>query len=148
MGAAISDEELVRRFPHHILDHDTKARFRGYLEHQLLVNRCQDCSTWYEPPGPVCPHCWSSQVVPAPVQGTGSIFMAIFLHQGPPVEGVDYATPYPIVTVELDEQEGLRFTATVAGAPPADIAIGRRVRLDWIERAGEPIPAFRLAGRP
>ena len=26
-----------------------------------------------------------------------------------------------------------------------DIAIGRRVTLDWIERSGVPVPAFRLA---
>jgi uncharacterized OB-fold protein len=148
MGAAITDEELVRRFPHHRLDYESRPRFRGYLEHQLVVNRCQDCSTWHEPPGPVCPHCWSSRVVPTPVKGTGSIHMAIFLHQGPPAEGVDYSTPYPVVAVELDEQEGLRFVATVAGADQADIAIGSRVRLDWVDRGGEPVPAFRLEGQP
>jgi uncharacterized OB-fold protein len=70
--------------------------------------------------------------------------MAIFLHQGPQVEGVDYSSPYPVVTVELDEQKGLRFTATVTGAEQASISIGSRVRLDWIERAGAPVPAFRL----
>jgi hypothetical protein len=73
--------------------------------------------------------------------------MAIFLHQGPPVEGIDYSSPYPVVTVELDEQIGLRFTATVTGAPQAAVTIGARVRLDWIDRAGEPIPAFRLEPR-
>ena len=30
--------------------------------------------------------------------------------------GVDYSTPYPVVTVELEEQAGLRFTSTVVGA--------------------------------
>ena len=68
----------------------------------------------------------------------------MFLHQGPPAAGVDYSTPYPLVTVELDEQPGLRFTATVAGADNADVVIGRRVRLDWIERGRVPVPAFRL----
>ncbi|CAB4364073.1 MAG: hypothetical protein F2681_08705 [Actinobacteria bacterium] len=51
--------------------------------------------------------------------GNGTIHLAVFLHQGPPAEGVDYSTPYPVVTVELDEQPGLRFTGT-------------------------PVPAFRL----
>jgi len=58
---------------------------------------------------------------------------------------VDYATPYPVVTVELDEQVGLRFTATVVDAPNEAIAIGERVELTWIDRAGVPVPAFRLA---
>jgi uncharacterized OB-fold protein len=148
MNADISDEELVRRFPYDSLDHDLKDRFRGYLRHQLLVNRCQDCSTWHEPPGPVCPHCWSSRVLPTPVLGTGTIYMAMFLHQGPPVEDVDYSTPYPVVTVELDEQEGLRFTATMTGAAQDAISVGARVCLEWISRAGAPVPAFRLETRP
>ena len=73
--------------------------------------------------------------------------MTIFLHQGPPAEGVDYSTPYPVVTVELDEQEGLRFTSTVVGATNDDIHIGERVELDWIDRAGAPLPVFRLSRR-
>ena len=64
-------------------------------------------------------------------QGDGAIFMAIFLHQGPPAPGVDYSVPYPVVTVELDEQPGLRFTSTVVGADNDAIRIGKPVRLGW-----------------
>ena len=70
--------------------------------------------------------------------------MAIFLHQGPLAEGIDYSTPHPVVTVELDEQPGLRISSTVIGAPNDQITIGRRVTLDWIERGGVPMPVFRL----
>jgi uncharacterized OB-fold protein len=49
------------------------------------------------------------------------------------------------VTVELDEQPGLRFSGTVVGAANDEITIGRRVTLDWIDRGSEPVPAFRLA---
>ncbi|HVM67356.1 MAG TPA: OB-fold domain-containing protein [Acidimicrobiales bacterium] len=143
--AEVTDEELVRLFPGHALSHDNKAAYRGRLERVLLVNRCRACGSWHEPPKPLCPVCWSTDVVPTPVAGTGTIFMAIFLHQGPPAEGVDYATPYPVVTVELDEQEGLRVTSTVVGAANEDVRIGRRVRLDWAERGGVPMPVFRLA---
>ena len=79
-----------------------------------------------------------------PVAGTGTIHLAVFLHQGPPATGVDYATPYPVVTVDLDEQPGLRFTATVVDSTQEQIAIGRRVSLDWIERDDVPVPVFRL----
>ena len=140
----ISDAELVARFPGHPLDHDSAAHFRGRLEHRLLLNRCGACSTWHHPPKPICPSCWSADVAAEPVTGAGTIHLAIFLHQGPPAEGVDYATPHPVVTVELDEQPGLRFTSTVVGAPNDAITIGRRVSLDWIDRAGAPLPVFRL----
>jgi uncharacterized OB-fold protein len=70
--------------------------------------------------------------------------MAIFLHQGPPAPGVDYSSPYPVVTVELDEQPGLRFTSTVVGAPNEAIRIGAPVELGWIDRNGAPFPVFEM----
>jgi uncharacterized OB-fold protein len=57
---------------------------------------------------------------------------------------VDYSTPYPVVSVDLDGAPGTRFTAAVVGAANKDITIGRRVRLDWTTRAGSPLPVFRL----
>jgi uncharacterized OB-fold protein len=141
----ISDTDLVAQYAGRGITRDSAAHFRGRYDRQLLINHCADCGHWHHPPKPICPSCWSTAIEPTPVAGRGTIHLAVFLHQGPPAEGVDYSTPYPLVTVELDEQPGLRFTATVAGAPNEQIAIGRRVRLDWIDRAGEPVPAFRLA---
>ncbi len=142
----LSNDELVQRFPGEPISHDNAAHYRGRLARQLLVNRCDDCGVWHAPPKPVCPHCWSKRVTPTPVSGNGIIFMNIFLHQGPPAPGVDYSTPYPVVTVELEEQVGLRFTATVVGADNDQIRIGEPVRLDWRERAGSPLPVFVLTG--
>ena len=142
----ISDDELVSRFAGHRVDHDSAAHFRGRLERRLLINRCSDCGTWHHPPLPICPACWSTEIEPTDVAGTGTIHLAVFLHQGPPAPGIDYSTPHPVVTVELDEQPGLRYTSTVVGSPNEDVQIGRRVRLDWIDRAGVPVPVYRLEG--
>ncbi len=147
MADTLDDEELVTRFHGYRLDHDNKAVYRARLDHQLLVMRCAECGTWHEPPKPICPACWSSNVVPTAVSGRGTIFTVIFLHQGPPVTGVDYSTPYPVATVELEEQPGLRFSSTIVGAEHDDIVIGAPVALDWIERDGVPLPVFRLVGR-
>jgi uncharacterized OB-fold protein len=142
----VSDEELLERFAGLGVDHDSAPHFRGRLERRLLLNRCGSCGTWHHPPKPICPACWSAQVQATPVSGAGTVHLTVFLHQGPPAPRVDYATPYPVVTVELDEQPGLRFTSTVVGAANDDITIGRRVRLDWIDRGGVPLPVFRLDG--
>ena len=115
-----SNDELVQRFPGEPITHDNAPHYRGRLRKELLVNRCDDCRIWHAPPKPVCPECWSLNVIPTPVSGNGEIFMNIFLHQGPPAPGVDYSTPYPVVTVELEEQAGLRFTATVVDASNDD----------------------------
>jgi uncharacterized protein len=145
MSDLISDEQLVETFAHLGVDRESAAHFRGRLEHRLLINRCAECGEFHHPPRPICPRCWSDAVVPTEVAGSGTIHLLTFLHQGPPAAGVDYSTPYPVATVELDEQVGLRFTATVVDSPNAAIAIGERVELTWIDRAGVPVPAFRLA---
>ncbi|BBY93380.1 hypothetical protein MGALJ_30490 [Mycobacterium gallinarum] len=147
MTIEVSDDELVQRFPGEPITHDNAAHYRGRLRRALLLNRCADCGRWHEPARPICPDCWSARVSAEPVSGNGVIFMAIFLHRGPAADGVDYATPYPVVTVELDEQEGLRFTSTVVGAANEDIRIGTPVQLAWVERAGTPLPVFELQAR-
>jgi len=146
LTADITDDELVQRFPGEPITHDNAAHYRGRLRRELLLNRCDDCARWHAPFKPICPDCWSSRVSAQPVSGEGLIFMAIFLHRGPAAPGVDYRTPYPVVAVELAEQEGLRFTSTVVGADNAGIYIGAPVRLDWIDRGGVPTPVFALRG--
>jgi uncharacterized OB-fold protein len=143
-GAAVDDEALLARFPGTPVDRDTAPYYRARLARRLEMARCGACGRWHHPPRPICPACWSTDVRPTPVAGTGTIHLRTFLHQGPPADGVDYSTPYPVVTVQLDEQEGLRFTSTVVGADNTEITIGRRVALDWVERAGAPFPVFRL----
>ena len=146
MANDISNDELVQRFPGEAITHDNAAHYRGRLRRELLMHRCGECGRWHAPPKPICPDCWSWQVSAEPVSGDGVIFMAILLHRGPPAPGVDYSTPYPVVTVELDEQPGLRFTSTVVGADNDDIRIGAAVRLEWSERLGAPMPVFALKG--
>jgi len=139
---AVTDEELVERFPDVVITDDNKAFYGGWTDQELLLNRCADCGTWHHPPQPICPECWSSRVEPTPVSGHGTVHLLIWLRQGPPADGVDYSTPHPVATVELVEQPGLRFTSTVTGVAPGELAIGDTVELTWTERNGEPYPVF------
>ena len=118
MAEQVSDAALVERFPWVRISHDNKHLFRGWLDRQLLISRCRDCRHFHHPPKPICPECWSWRVEPTPVSGRGVIHLAMFLHQGAPAPGVDYEkAPHPVVTVELEEQPGLRFTSTVVDTP-------------------------------
>src|SRR5262249_54227403 len=117
---------------------------RGLLERRLCLNRCDDCGYWHHRPKPRCPRCLSARISATEVGGTGTIYLLTFLHQGPAADGVSYSPPHPVVTVDLDEQVGLRFTTTVIDASAAAVVIGARVRLDWIQRDGRPFPVWRL----
>ena len=146
-GTDVSDEQLVERLPHVRIDHDTKHFYRGWLDQRLLLNRCADCGHWHHPPKPVCPRCWSSALVPTPVGGRGTIHLLMRLHQGPPAQGVGYSGGHPVVTVEFEEQQALRFTSTIIGCLADEIAIGMPVELAWTERYGAPFPVFEPLGR-
>lgn len=144
MAEAVSDAVLIERFPWVAVSHDNKHLFRGWLAKELLINRCQDCRHFHHPPKPICPECWSWRIEPMPVSGRGVVHLAMFLRQGSPAPGVDYAkSPHPVCTIELEEQPGLRFTSTVVDTPLDQIRIGLPVELVWIDRYGAPFPAFR-----
>ena len=144
MSERIDDAALVERFSYVRIDHDTKHLYRGWLEERLLINRCDDCARFHHPPKPICPSCWSSSLTPTQVSGRGVIHLTILLHQGPPAPDVDYAKgPHPVVSIELEEQEALRFTSTVIDCPLEDVRIGLPVELAWIARFGAPFPVFR-----
>jgi uncharacterized OB-fold protein len=140
---SISDEELVARFPDTRIDPDNKHFYAGWLEQRLLMNRCGDCGRWHHPPRPLCPQCWSFNVKAEPVKGSGTVHLLINLHQGIPAPGVDYKQPHPVVSVELDEQPGLRYSSTVIDCPLEKVRIGMRVELAWVERFGAPYPVFK-----
>ncbi len=144
MSEQIDDAALIKRFPWAAVDHDTKHMFRAWLDKRLAINRCDDCSRFHHPPKPICPFCWSSSLTLTEVSGRGTVHLAMFLRQGAPAPDVDYSKgPHPVVTVELEEQEALRFSSTVVDCPLEDIRIGLPVELTWIERFGSPFPVFR-----
>jgi uncharacterized OB-fold protein len=138
----LTDEEIVARLPRIVIDHDTKDLYGGWLQRRLMLRRCRDCARWHHPPRPRCPQCWSESVESAEVTGTGTVYLLMRLRQGPEFEGVDYSEGWPVATVELDEQRGLRYTSALIGPDARHVSIGDRVELAWIERAGEPYPVF------
>jgi uncharacterized OB-fold protein len=139
---APSDLEVLAAFATAAIDQDNVDHYRGRLQRRLLLNRCDDCGLWHQPPRSVCPKCWSPNVEATEVSGRGVIALVTVLHVGAPTEGVDYGAGYPVVAVELEEQPGLRYVAGIVGCTKDDVYIGLPVELTWIERAGETTPAF------
>ena len=136
--------DVLNRYPNAWIDRDSFAMFEGFLEKRLLINQCQECHRFFQPPWPSCPNCWSTDVVPTEVSGKGAIHTFVILHTGA-LSGVDYVKGHPLVVVQLDEQEGLRVTGTMVNCANEDIRIGMPVTLNWVEREGQPVPAFQPA---
>jgi uncharacterized OB-fold protein len=140
-----SDAEILACFPDEKVTRDNVDFYRGLLEGELRANRCLDCDHWHLPHRPFCPECWSPRVAAVPVSGLGTVHLLIFLYQGPRVPGIDYERGHPVATVELVEQAGLRFSATLVDCERERMRIGLPVELAIIPRGGQPVPAFRPA---
>lgn len=141
-NTSYSSEELSERFPDTLLNYDNQYFYAGWLNKQLVLNRCRSCGHWHHPSRPICPKCWSFDIEHRAVSGEGKIRLHMNYYQGPPAPGVDYSEPHPVVTVELAEQEGLRVTSTLIHCPLSEIEIGMPVQLAWVERYDAPYPVF------
>lgn len=141
-AAEPGDAELLELFPDERVTRDNADFYRGLLRGELRANRCLDCGRWHLPHRAFCPDCWSPRVAAAPVSGRGRVHLLIFLRQGRPLPGIDYAAGHPVATVELHEQPGLRFTATLVGCAREQMRIGLPVELCFVQRGSQRVPAF------
>ena len=73
----------------------------------------------------------------------GKVFFHTIVHHGAPIEGM--RLPFAVVAVELAEQDGLRYLATMVDCRNEDIRCDMPVEMTWIERGVTPFPAFRPA---
>ena len=103
----------------------------------LEVSACADCGHRFLPPGPCCPHCWSSRLAPQEVSGRGRVFsFAVYrrtYHPGMPA-------PYVVALVELDE--GPRLISNIVGCELEEVAVDMPVQVRF-EAAGDfMLPRF------
>ena len=142
-----SDAEVFDAFPLVPINRDNIEHYRGLLQQRLLINRCSACGYWIYPHRPLCPSCWSWEVVPTEVSGRGSVFLCTLIHQERAPD-VPLGEPLPVAAVELAEQEGLRYLAPIVGCPAQRIVPDMPVQLTWARREGWLAPAFEPVGEP
>ncbi len=150
-----SFREMIFGIPDY--DQELKGFFEAARQHKLVVKRCLCCGRMRWPPGPACPWCSSLEWEWTPVAGKGTICSyEIVVHSVLP--GFRDWVPFPIVLVELDEQNDTRtsdeciriMTNLVDGElnpeRESKVAIGKRVEVvfqDSVE--GFSLPQFRLS---
>jgi uncharacterized OB-fold protein len=142
----LSDEAVLAALPGVPISRDNVEHYRGLLDRRLLINRCSDCGYWIYPHRPLCPQCLSWNVSATEVSGEARIFMFTLIHQERDPQG-RLLEPLPVAAIELNEQPGLRYLATIVNCPTDQIAVDMPVRLVWTERDGLAWPAFEPADR-
>lgn len=140
----LSDDQVFALFPEVMIDRDNIDHYRALAGGKLVIRRCQGCGYWVYPHRPSCPHCWSWDLKFTEVSGRGKVFMFTLIHQArDPDEPI--VEPMPVAAIELVEQPGLRYLATVVNCLPERIYLDMPVLLAWRDKNGIPSPVFEPA---
>ena len=121
-------EEPAALRPRPAINLDNQFWFDAAREHRLVIQRCASCGRLRHPPGPQCPQCQSFEWDTVDAAGGATLHSFTVAHH-PRHPAFDY--PLVIAVVELDE--GTRLIANLAGIAPDEVAIGMRLRLDWLD---------------
>lgn len=94
------DQEEQR--PRPIVTMRNARYWRGLKAHSLELPQCASCGEWVWPISPVCPHCWSQEMMWKKLSGRGRVNTWTIYHQAfhP---AFFRSIPYNVVEVELDE---------------------------------------------
>jgi len=120
----------------------TEPYWRAAHEGRLVVQGCTACGHRQFYPRPFCLHCESEDVAWQEVSGNGTLYTFTVNYRAPNAF-MKTRLPYVVAMVELDE--GVRMMANILGADPADLAIGKRVRVAFEKVTDEiTLPQFEL----
>ena len=104
---------------------------------KLLFQKCRDCGTLRQPPGPMCPQCQSLNSAPHEARGQGIVCAWIISrHPTQPDENARI-----VALIEL--ADGVRMVSNLQEIDPAKVAPGLPVELFFAEVNGAVLPQFR-----
>ncbi len=119
----------------------TKSVFQQHLDAQKLAgSRCRSCGNLYLPPHPLCPYCYSEDMVWETLDGRGELVAFTAIHIAPTAmleAGFNMQNPYVSGIVKL--AAGASISAQIIGfdaSRPQDIQIGSDVQVVFINRDG------------
>lgn len=118
---------------------ETEQYWQAAAQGELLVRECLDCGLVYHYPRSRCPDCFSESTEWLEVSGRGKVYShsAVRTMSGWPEEDL----PLVLAYVELDA--GPKMLTNI-DADPAEVAIGSRVEVRFVDAADSDIaiPVF------
>ncbi len=124
---------------------DDNRRFYEYTRnHELRMQKCQECGFIRFPPGILCPKCHSMKADWVQLSGRGQIYsFAIYRIAFHPE--FQNKIPYAVAIIQLSE--GPRLVSNVTGCKIDDIKIGMAVEVYFEELDKEiSLPMFKPLG--
>jgi uncharacterized OB-fold protein len=122
-----------------LLDDRNRAFFTSGT---LALQACAGCGHVQHPPEDVCTACGGTAFTTRVSRGEGRIESVAVVHH-PVHPRLEAAVPFAVVLVSLDDAAGVNVVGNVRNRPPADVAIGQRVRVVF-EEALDPETGERL----
>lgn len=106
---------------------------------ELRFRRCNSCGALQHPPGPVCAHCGSDELVIAVVSGRGIVIATTTNHHQwypgcPP--------PYVVAQVSIEEDPRVRLTTNIVECDPDTVFVGMPVAVCFQEVEDVWLPVF------
>ena len=123
------------------LDADSRTFWEACARHELIIQRCADCTRLRFPPVGLCPHCGSASVEHVRASGRGRVYSWIVVTHAVPKEIYAGEVPYAVALVELEE--GVRLPTNIIGCEPAKISADMPVEVVFEERGDTTLPLFR-----
>jgi uncharacterized OB-fold protein len=105
----------------------------------LAIQRCDECSTWRNPPSPMCGTCGSVRSSYQPVSGHGRL-LSWMIAQHPNRPDDERRT---VILVALDE--GVRLVSHLVDEPDGGPVDGMDLTVDFADVDGLVLPVFRPA---
>ena len=115
-----------------------RAFWTGGKDGKLMVQRCDACGFWVNPPVASCPKCEGS-LTAQPTSGRGTVFTFTVNHQ---IYNPETPVPYVVALVELDDQEGLRVYTNLIEVQPDEVRIGMPVEVRFENHGEIFVPVF------
>ncbi|HLF72435.1 MAG TPA: Zn-ribbon domain-containing OB-fold protein [Dehalococcoidia bacterium] len=102
--------------------------------HELVMQRCKNCTNYIHFPREQCPVCFSQDLEWTQVSGKGRVYAFTNVYQAQHPAFQD-GTPYTFAIVQLDE--GPRMVTNVVGCKPEDVQCDMRVEATYDDASDE-----------
>jgi uncharacterized protein len=124
---------------------ESRPFWEACRRHELVLQRCARCDSFWFPPGAICPRCHSESWSWTPTTGRGTVYSFAVVHR---VYHAGFAESVPYVVAVVELEEGPRLPTAIEGVAVDDIRCDMPVEVvfdDVTETV--TLPKFRPAGR-